>query len=332
MPSLMQAGPTDATRYRRRSDRRAAVIVSRAMADEQIADNVLDLVGRTPLVRLSRIALEGVDLCGKLEAQNPAGSVKDRTALSMVVAAEREGRLVGEATLVEATSGNTGISLAMIAAVRGYRCVLVMPEDMSLERRYMLRAYGAEIVLTSASDGMQGAVERAEELVRKTPGAVMLKQFENPANPQVHAETTAREILEQTAGRIDAFVAGVGTGGTITGVGRVLKREVPGVKIVAVEPAASPVLSGGAPGLHGIQGLGAGFVPKVLDRSVIDQIVTVSDLAADRMTQRLAQEEGLLLGPSSGANVHAAVEVSKTLARGARVVTVLCDSGERYLF
>lgn len=331
MPPLMQARRAGRRLYGR-SNAAPGVVVSRAMAVEQIAENVLDLVGRTPMVRLSRIAREGVDLCGKLEAQNPAGSVKDRTALSMVLAAERDGRLVREATLVEATSGNTGISLAMIAAVRGYRCVLVMPEDMSLERRYMLRAYGAEIVLTSASDGMQGAVERAEDLVRKTPGAVMLKQFENPANPQIHAETTAREILEQTGGKLDAFVAGVGTGGTITGVGRVLKRELPKVKIIAVEPAASPVLSGGSPGLHGIQGLGAGFVPKVLDRSVIDQIVTVGDLAADRMTQRLAQEEGILLGPSSGANVHASVEVSKTLERGARVVTVLCDSGERYLF
>ena len=302
------------------------------MADEQIADNVLQLIGRTPLVRLQRIMREGVELCGKLEAQNPAGSVKDRTALWMVLAAEREGRLTRESTLIEATSGNTGISLAMIAAVRGYRCVLVMPENMSLERRYMLRAYGAEIVLTSATDGMHGAVERAFDLVRKTPGAVMLKQFENPANPAVHAETTAREILEQTAGKLDAFVAGVGTGGTITGVGRVLKAALPKVQIVAVEPAASAILSGGAPGLHGIQGLGAGFIPRVLDRSVIDRIVTVTDVAADRMTQRLAQEEGLLLGPSSGANVHASLEVAHTLPRGARVVTVLCDSGERYLF
>jgi cysteine synthase A len=233
---------------------------------------------------------------------------------------------------VEATSGNTGISLAMIAAVRGYRCVLVMPEDMSLERRYMLRAYGAEIILTPAGDGMAGAVERANEIVKKTPGALMMKQFENPANPAIHAETTAREVIEQTGGKIDAFVAGVGTGGTISGVGRVLKKEVPACKIIAVEPAASPVLSGGAPGLHGIQGLGAGFVPKVLDRSVIDTVLTVHDVAADRMTQRLAQEEGLLVGPSSGANVHAAIEFGKTLGKGARVVTVLCDSGERYLF
>jgi cysteine synthase A len=302
------------------------------MADELIAENVLDLIGRTPLVRLRKIAPDGLDLVGKLEAQNPAGSVKDRTALSMVLAAERDGRLTADATLVEATSGNTGISLAMIAAVRGYRCVLVMPEDMSLERRYMLRAYGAEIVLTNATDGMQGAVERAMQLLEQTPGAIMLRQFENPANPQVHAETTGREILEQTCGKLDAFVTGVGTGGTISGVGRVLKAALPKVRIVAVEPAGSPVLSGGAPGLHGIQGLGAGFVPKVLDRSVIDSVITVNDLAADRMVQRLAQEEGLLLGPSSGANVHAAMEFGRTLPRGSRVVTVLCDSGERYLF
>ncbi len=302
------------------------------MADEQIADSVLDLVGRTPIVRLRKIATEGLDLCGKLEAQNPAGSVKDRTALSMVLSAERDGRLQRDSTIVEATSGNTGISLAMIAAVRGYRCVLVMPEDMSLERRYMLRAYGAEIVLTPAGDGMHGAVERANELMEKTPGALMLRQFENPANPAIHAETTGREILEQTGGRLDAFVTGVGTGGTISGVGKVLKAALPKVQIVAVEPAGSAVLSGGAPGLHGIQGLGAGFVPKVLDRGVIDRVVTVSDVAADRMVQRLAQEEGLLLGPSSGANVHAALEFGRTLGHGARVVTVLCDSGERYLF
>jgi cysteine synthase A len=307
-------------------------MVAAPMAGEQIADNVLGLIGRTPMVRLRRIASDGFELCVKVEAQNPAGSVKDRTALAMVEAAERSGVLRAGATLIEATSGNTGISLAMIAAVRGYRCVLVMPEDMSLERRYMLRAYGAEVALTPAGDGMAGAVAHAHALVRETPGGVMLKQFENAANPAVHEETTAREILEQTGGRLDAFVAGVGTGGTITGVGRVLKREAPQARVVAVEPAASPVLSGGAPGLHGIQGLGAGFVPKVLDRGVIDAVVTVSDVAADRMVQRLAQEEGFLVGPSSGANVHAALEVGRGLPRGARVVTVLCDSGERYLF
>lgn len=299
---------------------------------EDIAPDVLALIGRTPMVRLSRIAAGECELVGKCESLNPAGSVKDRPALAMVDAAEASGKLTRGATLVEATSGNTGISLAMIAAVRGYRCVLVMPEDMSLARRYLLQAYGAEIVLTSAIDGMTGAVAKAREILAKTPGAVMLKQFENPANPEVHARTTAREILDQTDGRLDAFVAGVGTGGTITGVGRALKAVLPAVLVVAVEPARSAVLSGGAVGLHGIQGLGAGFVPAVLDRAVIDRVVTVTDLAAERMAQRLAREEGLLVGTSAGANVHAAADVGRALGASKRVVTILCDTGERYLF
>ncbi len=299
---------------------------------EEIADSVLDLVGRTPLVRLGRIAGAACEVLGKLEARNPAGSVKDRTALAMVVAAESAGKLGPGSVLVEATSGNTGISLAMIAAVRRYRCVLVMPEDMSLARRYLVRAYGAEVVLTPAIDGMSGAVARAEALVAATPGAVMLRQFDNPANPAIHAATTGREILQQTAGRIDAFVTGVGTGGTLTGVARVLRAEVPGVQLVAVEPAASAVLSGGRPGLHGIQGLGAGFVPAVLDRTAYDRVVTVTDVAAERMQSRLAREEGLLVGPSAGANVYAALAVGTALGPRARVVTMLCDTGERYLF
>jgi cysteine synthase A len=250
----------------------------------------------------------------------------------MVLAAERDGKLAPGATLVEATSGNTGISLAMIAAVRGYRCVLVMPEDMSLERRYILRAYGAEIVLTPASQGMVGAVKKALRILRETEVAFMPSQFENPANPASHTQGTALEILEQTGGQLEAFVAGVGTGGTITGVGRVL-RERFGTKVavVAVEPAASAVLSGKPAATHGIQGLGAGFVPEILDRSVVDEVLTVSDVAAERMARRLAREEGLLVGPSSGANVHAASEVAQRYPGGA-VVTVLCDSGERYLF
>jgi len=297
-----------------------------------VAENVLDLVGRTPLVRLARICRNsGGTVLAKLEAKNPGGSVKDRPALAMVEAAERDGRVTAGAVIVEATSGNTGISLAMIAAVRGYRCVLVMPEDMSLERRYVLRAYGAEMVLTPAEDSMAGAVRRAEQIARDTPRAFMPGQFENEANPEAHERTTAREILDVVVDDLVAFVAGVGTGGTITGVGRVLKRERPSVRVVAVEPAASAVLSGEPAGMHGIQGLGAGFVPPVLDRTVIDRVVAITDVAAQRMTERLAREEGLLVGPSSGANVQAACDVAKDLGRGV-VVTMLCDTGERYLF
>jgi cysteine synthase len=297
-----------------------------------IADSVLDVIGDTPLVRLRRVVPPGhAEVCAKLESKNPAGSVKDRPALRMVLEAEARGELGEGATIVEATSGNTGISLAMIAAVRGYRCVLVMPEDMSLERRRILRAYGAEIVITPAEGGMSGAVDRARAIRASTKGAWGSAQFDNDANPRAHAETTAQEILRQTGGVLDAFVAGVGTGGTITGVARVLKEHLPKILVVAVEPSASAVLSGGAPGLHGIQGLGAGFVPKNLDRSVVDEIVAVGDVAAERTARRLAREEGLLVGPSAGANVHASIEIGRRVGRG-RVVTILCDSGERYLF
>jgi cysteine synthase A len=296
-----------------------------------VAGDALALIGQTPLVRLPRLSPPGGGVVwGKLEAQNPGGSVKDRAALSMVIAAEREKKLKPGATIVEATSGNTGISLAMIAAVRGYRAVVVMPEDMSPERRAVLRAYGAEIVLTPADEGMSGAVARARELLKTTPGAWMSRQFENPHNPEAHATATALEILDQCGGNVAAFVAGVGTGGTITGCGRVLRERLgSAVRIVAVEPADSPVLSGGEPGPHAIQGIGAGFVPKVLDRALVDEVVTVTDVAAERMARRLAREEGLLLGPSSGANVHAAVEIAKRITGS--IVTVLCDSGERYL-
>jgi cysteine synthase A len=298
----------------------------------RVADDVLGLVGATPLLRLCRVNPEGgAAVWAKCELMNPAGSVKDRPALGMVIGAERSGKIAPGATLVEATSGNTGISLAMIAAVRGYRCVLVMPEDMSLERRYILRAYGAEIVLTPALDGMSGAVQKAQALLRETPGAFMPSQFDNPDNPASHAATTALEILEQTDRGLTAFVAGVGTGGTVSGVGRVLKAELESVRIIAVEPQSSAVLSGKPPGMHGIQGLGAGFVPEILDRSVVDQVVTVSDVAAERMARRMAREEGLLVGPSSGANVHAACEIAAGLP-GGHVVTIVCDSGERYLF
>ena len=297
-------------------------------------EDALELIGRTPLVRLGKISpAGGGSVYAKLESQNPAGSVKDRPAYAMIMAAEKSGAIRPGATIVEATSGNTGISLAMIAAVRGYRCVLVMPEDMSLERRYVLRAYGAEITLTPASDGMAAAVERAREIAASTPNAFMPQQFENPENPKSHERTTALEILEQTEGKLSAFVAGVGTGGTLTGVGRVLKQELgERVLIVAVEPAASAVLSGQPAGMHGIQGLGAGFVPPILDRSLFSKVISVTDVAAERMARRLAREAGLLVGPSSGANVHAACEVAKRFKDGGTVVTVLCDSGERYLF
>jgi cysteine synthase A len=299
---------------------------------DRIYDGALDLIGHTPLVRLTRITGDkGAELCGKLESNNVAGSVKDRPALSMVLAAEESGELAQGSIIIEATSGNTGISLAMICAVRGYRCVIVLPEDMSVARRHLLKAYGAEVVLTAAEDGMAGAVEQAERLLQTTPGSLMCGQFENPANPDIHAETTAEELWSATGGKIDALVAGVGTGGTLTGVGRVLKERNPNVRVVAVEPRASSVLSGGKPGLHGIQGLGAGFIPAVLDTDLIDEVITVTDLAAERMTKRLAREEGLLLGPSSGANVHAALEVSCRMQAGERVVTILCDGGERYL-
>ena len=297
----------------------------------KIADSVLDLVGSTPMVRLARVGKRGAAVVGKLEVKNPGASVKDRPALAMVRAAESSGQIGPGSVIVEATSGNTGISLAMIAAVRGYRCVLVMPEDMSLERRYILRAYGAEIVLTPGDQGMAGAVAKAEQIARETPRSFMARQFANPANPLAHETTTAREILDAVGDDLVAFVAGVGTGGTITGVGRMLKRERPTVRVVAVEPAASAVLSGRPPGMHGIQGLGAGFVPDILDRAVIDRIVTVTDVAADHMARRLACEEGLLVGPSSGANVHAACAVAAELGKGL-VVTILCDTGERYLF
>jgi len=298
-----------------------------------VVDDALELIGRTPLVKLGRLSPPGgAAVYGKLESQNPAGSVKDRPAYAMIAAAEAEGAIRPGATIIEATSGNTGISLAMIAAVCGYRCVLVMPEDMSLERRYVLRAYGAEITLTPAADGMAGAVARARELAKSTPNSFMPCQFENPENPQSHERTTALEILEQTDGKLDAFVAGVGTGGTITGVGRVLREELgERVLIVAVEPAASAVLSGQPAGMHGIQGLGAGFVPRILDRSLFSKIIAVTDVAAERMARRMAREAGLLVGPSSGANVHAACEVAKRFPDG-KVVTILCDSGERYLF
>ena len=297
-----------------------------------IAETVLDLIGGTPLVRLNRVVQEGwAEVVGKVESLNPAGSVKDRIALSMVEAAEREGRLKPGDTIVEPTSGNTGIGLAMVAAVKGYHLIVAMPEDMSLARRDLLARYGAQIVLTPAIEGMTGAVYAAQELMNEHPDYFMAQQFENPANPDVHRRTTAKEILEATGGRLDAFVVGVGTGGTITGVGEVLKAQSPDVRIIAVEPARSPVLQGGRAGITAIQGIGAGFAPGILNREVLDEIMSVGDEEAIEMSRRLAREEGLLVGISAGANVVAALKIAKQMGEGKRVVTVLPDTGERYL-
>lgn len=297
----------------------------------RVAENIAELIGQTPIVRLNRLISDGAEVWVKLEFFNPGASVKDRIALSMIVKAEKEGRLKPGDTIVEPTSGNTGIGLAMLAASRGYRLILVMPETMSIERRKLFKAFGAELVLTPGSEGMRGAVEKAEELVRANPHFFMPQQFENPANPAIHRETTAREILIQMGGQLDAFVAGVGTGGTITGVGEVLKKELPHVKVVAVEPAASAVLSGGPPGPHKIQGIGAGFVPKVFNREVVDEILTVGNEEAMETARRLAREEGILVGISSGAAVYAALQVARRLGKGKRVVTIAPDTGERYL-
>jgi cysteine synthase A len=299
-----------------------------------IADDATQLIGRTPLVRLNRVTA-GVKpaIVGKLEAANPANSVKDRIGLAMIDAAERDGLITpGKTVIVEPTSGNTGIALAFVAAVRGYKCILTMPESMSPERRAVLRAFGAKLVLTDPAQGMPGCIERAKEICKATPGAYMPQQFRNPANPEVHRRTTAEEIWKDTDGHVDAVIAGVGTGGTITGVADVIKQRKPSFKAIAVEPAASPVLSGGAPGKHPIQGIGAGFVPQVLDLSLIDRVITVGNEAALEMARRLALEEGLLCGISSGAAVVAALEYARGEGSGdGLIVVVLPSFGERYI-
>ncbi len=295
------------------------------------ATNITHLIGNTPLLRLHRIPEKGgAQVLCKLEFYNPGGSVKDRIALAMIEDAEKRGLLKPGGTLVEPTSGNTGIGLALVCAQRGYKLILVMPEDMSQERRVLLRAYGAELVLTPAKGLMAEAVRKAREIRERHPEYFMPEQFANRANPEAHKKTTAPEIEKDTEGRLDGFVAGIGTGGTITGVGEYFKARNPKIRIIGVEPAASAVLSGGSPGIHRIQGIGAGFVPSVLNRSVVDEILTIEDKEAYLMTKRLAREEGLLLGISSGANVAAAVKVAQKMGPDSRVATICCDMGERY--
>ncbi len=303
------------------------------MATMKIADDITQLIGNTPLVRLRRLT-EGLDsqVVAKLEFFNPAGSVKDRIGVSMIDAAEQAGLIGPDTTILEPTSGNTGIALAMVCAARGYKAAFTMPETMSKERRALLRAYGAELVLTPGPDGMPGAIAKAEELAKSDPRYFVPQQFENPANPAVHRATTAEEVWEDTDGEVDIFVAGVGTGGTITGVGEVLKERKPSVQVIAVEPAASPVLSGGQKGPHPIQGIGAGFVPAILDTEIIDEIITVENDDAFDLARRAAEEEGLLVGISSGAAIWAALQVAARPENAGKLIVVVIPSfGERYL-
>ncbi len=301
-----------------------------------IKNSSLDLIGNTPLLKLTRYSshenIEGATILAKLEYLNPAGSVKDRVALAMIEDAEKSGKLKPGATIIEPTSGNTGIGLAAVAAAKGYKAILTLPETMSVERRNLLKAYGAKIELTDGSKGMKGAIARAEELEKEIPGAVILGQFVNPSNPKMHKETTGPEIWEQTGGKVDIFVAGVGTGGTITGVGQFLKEKNPSVKVVAVEPAGSPVLSKGTAGAHKIQGIGAGFVPEVLDTKVYDEIIAVENEDAFKEGRNFAVSEGILVGISSGAALYAAkVLASREENKGKNIVVLLPDSGDRYL-
>jgi cysteine synthase A len=293
---------------------------------------ITELIGKTPLVRLNRLSKPGAaSIYAKVESFNPGGSVKDRACLNMLNEAERQGKLKPGGTIVESTSGNTGIGLALVAAVRGYKLILVMPESMSMERASLLSSYGAQLVLTAAWEGMKGSIKEAESIVTQNPSYFMPDQFSNPANPAIHRTTTGPEILEALDGKVDAFVAAVGTGGTITGCGETIKARNPKATVVAVEPAGSPVLSGGEPGPHKIQGIGAGFIPKVLNRKILDRVITVTDDEAYQTTKLLAKREGLLVGISSGANVFAAQKVAEELGPGQNVVTVLCDTGERYI-
>lgn len=295
------------------------------------SDNVLGLIGDTPTVKLNKIVEPGLaQVFAKLEFFNPGGSIKDRICLSMIEAAEKEGLIKPGSTIIEPTSGNTGIGLAMICAVKGYKCILTMPELMSQERIYILKSYGAEVILTPAVEGMLGAIKKAEEIVKKIPNSFVPQQFKNKANPQIHRETTAREILNFTTETMDAFIAGVGTGGTITGVGEVLKEHNPRIKIVAVEPTTNAVLSGGKPGPHKIQGIGAGFIPEVLNKNIIDEIVKVSDSQAFETSKILAKKEGLFVGLSAGAATWAALKIAKDLGKDKKVIVILPDTGERY--
>ncbi len=294
--------------------------------------DITELIGGTPLVRLNRLTkLGSATIYAKVESFNPGGSIKDRICLNMINEAERLGKLKPGGTIVEPTSGNTGIGLALVAAVRGYKLILVMPESMSMERASLLSSYGAQLVLTAAWEGMKGSIKEAESIVAQNPSYYMPDQFSNPANPAMHRKTTGPEIVDALDGRVDAFVAAVGTGGTITGCGEVIKERNPSAKIVAVEPAGSPVLSGGDPGPHKIQGIGAGFVPKVLKRTLLDRVITVTDDEAYQTAKLLAKKEGLLVGISAGANVFAAQKVAEELGPGKNVVTILCDTGERYI-
>lgn len=299
---------------------------------EKIYADILEKIGRTPLVRISKLNRGNAEVLVKVESFNPAGSVKDRIAIGMVEAAEKAGKIAPGALIIEPTSGNTGIGLALVAAVKGYRLILTMPDTMSIERRKLLAAYGAELVLTEGALGMKGAIAKAEELAETHPGSFIPQQFDNPANPEYHKQTTAEEIWQDAGGRVDAFVAGVGTGGTLTGVGEVLKARNPDVKLIAVEPSDSPVLSGGRPGPHKIQGIGAGFVPSVLDTEIIDEVFPVKSEDAGDTARAAAKQEGLLVGISSGAALFAALELSRRPEyAGKRIIALLPDTGERYL-